>query len=208
MVIDISTIDKKKYLSEIYYEYRSRGNKLSYEEFIIELEKEVFLWLRDDILEFGERVLPIPNEFYTFRTDEVCPVDGSDNEVCAKIDSIYSTKKYKRSNKAINKMFELSGISEVINVRSVKIGVTVDRDTSIASFIEFIGHEMVHYFSLAYLKFDIPDSHGIPFKAIQRLFNKALRKHGYKFIKIQTISTRSVNSIDPDLLTILAKKYD
>ena len=201
-MISTLSLDPNKSLSETYLDFkRETGEKISYEEFIVELEEEVFLWLRDDILGFGEKVLPIPNEFYTFRTDEVRPVDGSDNEVCAKIDSIYSKRKYKRSNKAINRLFELSGIFEVINVSSIKIGVAVDRDISIAGFIEFIGHEMVHYFELEFLKLAIRDSHGIPFKAIQRLFNKALRKHGYKFIKIQTISTRPVNSIDPDLLT-------
>ena len=183
--LNIKNLDIGKSLSETYLEYkRDTGEEVSYEEFIKSLQKTIFLWLRNIL---GIK-LDLPNKFVAFRNDVTNHGHYEEyyeaGKFCFKVETndrrIFLTNKYK-----------------VTKIYWTKIGAVVDRDVSVLSFIEIVGHEMAHYFYLVYFKRMGGDGHGLGFKMILSLWNHILANKGYDYIKLSVRSSTFLAKINP-----------
>ena len=185
------SLDPNKSLSETYLNYkRETGEKISYEEFIKSLQKTVFLWLRD-ILEIK---LDLPNKFVAFRNDVTNHGDNKDR-------CFIAGRFYYKIEQNDHKIF-LTNKYRVTHIYWTKIGAVSDRDVSVLSFIETVGHEMAHYFYLVYFKrVDKGEGHGIGFKMILSMWNSILSKKGYDYIKLSVFSHSCLAIINPEELS-------
>ena len=186
-ILDIS-LDPNKSLSETYLDYKKEtGEKISYEEFIKSLQKTVFLWLRDIL---GIK-LDLPNKFVAFRDD----VTNHNNK-----DYFIAGKFYYKIEQNDNKIF-LTNKHRITHIYWTKIGAVSDRDVSVLSFIETMGHEMAHYYYMVRFKrIDEGDGHGTVFKMILSLWNHILSKKGYD-IKLSVYSHSYLAIINPEELS-------
>ena len=147
-------------LTELYERY---GRKISYERWIKNLGKQVFLELKE-ILGID---LELPNKFYTIHghnnhSERVPKEKGHDPNNSITVGQIsYNINTNDRQSK-------------VIKINKVRIGFTVWYDMTLKSFIECTGHEMVHYYDLVHNK-KYPLYHKRAFKKIMRKWNKKLK---------------------------------
>ena len=184
------SLDINKKLSETYLDYkRDTGEDLSYEEFIKSLQKTIFLWLRD-ILEVK---LDLPNKFVAFRNDIT---NHNDNDK----DRYIAGRFYFKVDHDDHKIF-LTNKYKVTHIYWTKIGAVSDRDVSVLSFIETVGHEMAHYYYMVRFKRLGGDEHGTVFKMILSLWNRILSDKGYGYIRLSVFGHSSLAIINPGELS-------
>ena len=147
------------------YEREEPDRKISYERFVKNLGKQVFLELREIL---GIDLEP-PKRFYT--------IHGHNNHP----ERVPKEKGHDPNNSItvgqISYNVDTNVLSRVIKINKVRIGFTVWYDMTLKSFIECTGHEMVHYYDLVYNK-KYPLYHKRAFKKIMRKWNKKLKPHG------------------------------
>jgi len=142
--------------------YKEDGRKISYERWVKNLGKRIFLELKE-LLGID---LELPNKFYTIHGDQRGTVikekDYNSNIVVAQF--AFKVKKNDR-------------MTRVVKIRKTKIGFTVRYDMTLKTFIENVGHEMVHYYDLVHNK-KYPLHHRRAFNRIKRQWNKKLKNYG------------------------------
>ena len=162
--------------------YKEDGRKISYERWVKNLGKQTFLELKE-LLEID---LELPNKFYTIHGNQRGTVikekDYNSNIVVAQF--TYDVETNDR-------------MTRVIKIRNTKIGFTVRYDMTFKTFIESVGHEMVHYYDLVHNK-KYPLHHRWTFNRIRRHWNKRLKNYG---LEIDGEDCQLLNQIDANDLS-------
>jgi hypothetical protein len=117
--------------------YEKDGKKTSYERWVKNLGKQIFLELKE-LLEID---LQLPNKFYTIHGDQKGTVtkERNYNSTIVAAQFTYNVDTNNRNTR-------------VVKIRNTKIGFTVRYDMTLKTFIENVGHEMVHYYDLVHNK--------------------------------------------------------
>ena len=178
MQLDIKTLDLNELLSQSYLQ--DTENQVRYELYVMELEREIFIWIRDII---GFNDLPTPDEFFTFKSEDISS------------DPYYSIYGVCRLN--------YTGKNAIIKeLQYIGIGITIDRDMTIREFIESVGHEMIHYIIARYAKLSPKKSHGILFKLLTWALNLGLKMNGCDCFRFRYGGYRKRILINPDVLSL------